>query len=140
MNSKNNIQKIVVDNEVLALFIKRDIINELNKTTIFTPDEWKIQVGYNIHKSGDVVSKHYHIRSGNISKDIGVEALYVIKGLIKIYIYNPKNKSLITTFKAGEGDLVIMKSGHKVEYLKDSILLQVKEGPYPGENEDKIKL
>ena len=133
-------QEIRFGGELLAILVKRKFIDKLYKTTIFTPDKWRVQVGYNVHKSKDIVPSHYHIRGDNKSGDIGVEALYVIKGSIKVYIYHPKSRALVSSFIADEGDLVIMKSGHKIEYLKDSILLQVKEGPYPGMEKDKVKI
>ena len=37
-----------------------------------------------------------------------------------------------------EGEGVVMRAPHEVTYLEDSVLLEIKEGPYPGPEKDKV--
>lgn len=137
VNAKRYVKSVIIDGVILAIFISHEILNVLNKTTVFTPWEWVIQVGYNIHCSGDVVKPHYHARSKSSSDDTAIEALYVISGKVKVHLFHPENCKYVDSFTLEKGDLIIMKCGHMVEYLEKSILLQVKEGPYSGEKLDK---
>jgi len=131
------IKRITDDGSLLAIFVPHKVLSLLDKTTIFTPWEWVIQVGYNIHHRGDVVEPHYHVRSKSTGDDVAVEVLHVLSGKIKVTLFHPRSGKQVTSLILEKSDLIIMKCGHKVEYLEDSLLLQIKEGPYPGVELDK---
>ncbi|RLE74745.1 MAG: hypothetical protein DRJ44_06975, partial [Thermoprotei archaeon] len=70
---------------------------------------------------------------------IGQEAMYIIRGRILLTLYTldrEKKDSIILE----EGDLAIVNQGHEIEFLEDTLLLEIKQGPYPGSEKDKVFL
>ena len=58
--------------------------------------------------------------------------LIIKKGRCQIDIYN-NERELVVTRELAEGDIMLMVSGgHGFRLLEDTILLEVKQGPYTG--------
>ena len=104
-------------------------------TWIPTPTSWGIQVGIFKHSKGYSVGAHTHPRERR-DKHSGCEALYVIKGCLKVELYDEEGRVLGNT-TLGEGECLVMACGHSVEVLDDALVLEIKEGPYPGLRYDK---
>ena len=90
------------------------------------------------HSKGYKVAPHLHIRdrSGIV---IGSEALIVVRGRIKVALFDESGQYL-EEVELREGMGIVMCCGHSVEFLEESVVIEVKEGPYPGAEEDKVWL
>ncbi len=104
------------------------------QTQFVTPDESNHQVGFVVYPKGGAIARHIH---RPISRHITgtSEVLVVRKGRCEIDIYDD-NRALIATRELHTGDVVIMpRGGHGFRMLEDTILLEVKQGPYTGQDE-----
>lgn len=103
-------------------------------TTFLTPPEFKQQVGYVVYPSGAEIKRHVH-RSIE-RKLIGTsEVLIVKKGHCFIDIYDDEQK-LVATRDLHEGDIMLMVGGgHGFRMVEDTVLLEIKQGPYLGVDE-----
>ncbi len=144
----------VVVNKVRSLSIVREVIRDLDGgilaivfdlrsadgvrvgTHMFVPSEWGVQVGIARHSKGYRVAPHLHIRTRN-EIVVGTEVLIVLRGRIKVDLYSDDDQK-IRSIELSEGMGIAMVCGHSVEFLEDSVLIEVKEGPYPGVGEDKV--
>lgn len=66
------------------------------------------------------------------------EMLLVLRGRVRVILYDEGAPVEELVLSSGEG--IVMKCGHEVTILEDSQILEVKEGPYPGPDRDKIWL
>lgn len=130
---KNQIE-IISDQENIALsyIIRSSFLPE--KTTFITPPEYKQQVGYIVYPKGGEVTQHTHkpIKRQLIGTS---EVLLIKSGRCLMDIYNDDHK-LIATRELYTGDLMIMVGGgHGFRMLEETVLLEIKQGPYIGLDE-----
>lgn len=127
-----SIEQICWQDQLLCHIIRSTL--PLEKTTFFTPDDHLLQVGYVVHEKGHEIPRHYH---RPVERTIvgTPEVLLVREGHCEIDIYNDRNE-LVTTREVSAGDLLIVVSGgHGFRMLEDTVILEVKQGPYGGVSE-----
>jgi hypothetical protein len=100
-----------------------------NKTTFFTPPEFKQQVGFVVYPAGGEVKRHLHLPLERHL--IGTsEVLIVREGHCLMDIYNDEYE-LVTTRELTAGDVMLMVGGgHGFRMLEDTIFLEIKQGPF----------
>jgi hypothetical protein len=99
--------------------------------SFFTPGSFSQQLGLMSRPSGYEVKPHFH---NPVSRNITEtqEVLLMRKGRCKVTLY--KQDQAFSDFEVSEGDVVLLAtSGHGIEMLTDSEILEIKQGPYAGE-------
>ncbi len=123
---------ITCDGSVLAYVIRGMLTPE--KTVFPTPPDLELQVGFVVYQAGGVIAPHRHVPiTRNIDRTC--EVIVVRKGRCEVDIYNVE-RQVVATRELTTGDLVIIVSGgHGFRMVEDTILLEVKQGPYHGLDE-----
>ena len=124
-----NIETIRHDGVVLAHLARSGGVPE--RTTFLTPDECNLQVGHVVYPAGGEISRHIHLP---IQRQIvgTTEVLMVERGHCEVDIY-ADDRQLVTTREMRTGDILIaVHGGHGFRLLEDTVLLEIKQGPYPG--------
>ena len=100
-------------------------------TTFVTPPEHKQQVGFIVYPQGGQVARHRHKKLERSL--VGTSEVVLVKdGRCEIDLYD-LGGDLIATRELGTGDLIlIVDGGHAMRMLEDTMLLEVKQGPYAG--------
>lgn len=104
------------------------------QTTFLTPSEFKQQVGFIVYPAGGEVARHVH---RDLERHlVGTsEVLIVKKGRCLMDIYT-NEREFVQTRELIAGDIILMVSGgHGFRMLEDTVLLEVKQGPYTGIDE-----
>lgn len=125
-------ETIVSDQKTLACIIRAET-NPL-RTTFITPPESDLQVGFVVWPAGCAIERHVH---RPLERHIvgTAEVIVVKRGLCSLDIYN-ENRELVATRELRPGDLaLLLGGGHGFRMLKDTVLLEVKQGPYTGNQE-----
>lgn len=107
------------------------------ETTFITPPEFKQQVGYVVYPAGAEIPRHVHRA---IERHlVGTSEVLVIKsGHCLIDIYDDA-RQLVATRELRVGDVVLMVGGgHGFRMVEDTVLLEVKQGPYIGLDEKEL--
>lgn len=130
-------EPITWDGRVLAYVIRGAMTPE--KTVFPTPPELELQVGFVVYEAGGVIAPHRHVPiTRNIERTC--EVIVVRKGRCEVDIYND-NRQVVATRELSTGDLLITVSGgHGFRMVEDTILLEVKQGPYFGLDEKEYLL
>lgn len=99
--------------------------------TFFTPPDFSQQVGLLRHPKGAKVKPHAHkLVKRRIERT--QEVLHIKKGKISVFLYDEKRKYL-TTRILKQGDTILLAGGgHGIEVLENSLILEIKQGPYAG--------
>lgn len=103
-------------------------------TTFITPDECPQQVGYVVRRAGEEVPRHFH---NPVKRELvgTTEVLYILKGRCVVEFYGD-DKQWLASRQLETGDLiVIVAGGHSFRMEEDTVMLEVKQGPYPGPSE-----
>lgn len=125
------------DGELIAIIIrknfKKDGINFISKS------DFPLQLGINSYARGSKIKPHVHIDRKIIIKNVQ-EALYIKKGGVLVNLYD-LNKVLFKTYELSTGDLIFfVNGGHGFEILKDTTIIEIKQGPYFGKEQDKVMI
>jgi len=130
-----NIINIEHNNKILAIIIKANYSKE--GVEFFTPNDFSQQLAYMTHKKGKVIDAHVHNivpREVNYTKEV----LIIKKGKLRVDFYDD-NKNYIESAIIQEGDIILLAfGGHGFECLEDVEMIEVKQGPYLGE-QDKVR-
>lgn len=103
--------------------------------TFFTPDDFSLQMGIHNREKDVYVRPHKHKHLENIERLSFQEMFHVIYGEIEVGIYG-SDDNLHETLILKKGDTVLFNSGHSLKFIKDSKVLELKQGPYrPDEKE-----
>lgn len=130
------IQSVYDNNSnVLAIILK----NKYDKTgiTFVTPDDYSQQLAYMHHPKGHIIIPHIH---NQVKRQIlyTKEVLVIKKGKLRCDFYTD-NKEYIKSEIIESGDVILLVSGgHGFECLEETIMLEIKQGPYAGDL-DKIR-
>lgn len=129
------IEKIEVQGKLLAIIISASF----NKPGIefFTPNSFSQQLGYMNRKAGYKIEPHYHkVLERKVVRT--QEVLFVKSGSVKVSFFDD-NKQYFDSRVISTGDVILLAAGgHGFEFLKDAEMIEVKQGPYAGED-DKVR-
>tara|TARA_B100001971_G_C18131306_1_gene504965 strand:+ start:488 stop:895 length:408 start_codon:yes stop_codon:yes gene_type:complete len=127
------VETIEKDGERFAFIIRGN--SKIQGKEFPSKDEDLIQVGFMDLKKGETIAPHFHkFYERKIERTS--EAIYILKGKIKVNIYKDKNKLMDTIIE--KGDLIVLLSGgHGFEILEDTKFFEVKQGPFIGTENDK---
>jgi len=126
------VEKILWKEQCLAYVIKGSFLPE--RTTFLTPPEYKQQLGYVVYPAGGEVQRHVHLPLERHL--VGTSEVVVVRqGCCEVDIYNDE-RHLVATRELREGDIMLMVGGgHGFRMLEDTVLIEVKQGPYTGIDE-----
>jgi len=130
--SSDLIERICWGETCLAYIIRASYLPD--ETTFLTPPEYKQQIGYIVYPAGSSIQRHLH-RSLKRNIEGTSEVLVVKQGRCEIDIFN-MDQELVATRELYEGDIMLLiDGGHGFRMREDTILLEVKQGPYLGLDE-----
>jgi hypothetical protein len=121
---------------LIAIIVRADYTCQ--RTTFFSPHSFSQQLGFIVYKKGGVIKAHFHKR---IRKKITLtqEVLFIKKGKLMVNFYSPGRKYM-SSRTLNKGDMIFLCSGsHGFKMLADTEIIEVKQGPYSGVDNDKVQ-
>ena len=103
----------------------------------FTPDDFSQQLAYMNRPKGHVIEPHTH---NVVPRQVLLtqEVLFIRRGKVRVDFYDDKKKYLESR-TLQTGDVILLAGGgHGFEMLEPTEMIEVKQGPYAGE-EDKVR-
>lgn len=100
----------------------------------FTPNTYSQQLGYMNRPKGYVIPPHVH---NPVRREVEYtkEVLVIRSGRVRIDFYND-NQMYISSIIVSTGDIILLAyGGHGFEMLENSDIVEVKQGPYAGDND-----
>jgi mannose-6-phosphate isomerase-like protein (cupin superfamily) len=129
------IEQIVRNGEMLALIVR----NEYSKPGIsfFTPHDLSQQLAHMRHPAGKVIEAHFH---NPVPRSVAYtqETLFIKRGRLRVDFFDERQNYLESReLKAGDV-ILLVKGGHGFEVLEEIEMVEVKQGPYAGD-QDKTR-
>jgi hypothetical protein len=104
------------------------------QTTFVTPDEATMQAGFVVYPAGGAVARHVH-RPIERSLVGTSETILVREGRCYVDLFD-SDRNHVTTVTLDRGDLIVLLAGgHGFRMLEDTVLFEIKQGPYTGLDE-----
>jgi quercetin dioxygenase-like cupin family protein len=130
--SENKIETVEHLGKPVCMIIRATSAPE--STKFYTPREAPLQVGHIIYKAGASIAPHSHPATTRTSEG-SPEVLVVQSGRVSFDIFD-EDRARLGTWEIAVGDVVIFFSGgHGFRFLEDTILLEVKLGPFLGDQD-----
>jgi hypothetical protein len=109
----------------------------VEKTTFYSPAESSFQFGLLAHKAGFVEPPHFHKPVERTISDL--QQMFVVqRGVVVVELYSDEG-TLLREIEMRTGDAIVLIHGvHAIRVLEDMQCISVKQGPYLGEQEDKV--
>lgn len=126
------VEHIVAQNSSLAYIVRREL--NPRQTTFLTPPDCTLQTGFVAYPAGGEIRRHVH---KPLQREISgtMEVIIVRKGCCMIDVYD-ETQVLVASRELRTDDVVIITNGgHGFRMLEDTVLLEVKQGPYFGVGE-----
>ncbi|MCM1126807.1 MAG: hypothetical protein NC429_10070 [Lachnospiraceae bacterium] len=124
------IEKIYCKEEMVAIIIR----SNFDKAGIefVTPGDFSQQMAYMHHPKGYNILPHFH---NEVKRTVHYtqETLVIKKGKIRVNFYD-SNCKYQKNVVIQEGDVILLAGGgHGFEILEETIMIEIKQGPYAGE-------
>lgn len=131
-------ERVRYNDEEVAIIVRHDY--PVQGAEFFTDDDDPLQVGLIGYMSGHAIAPHQHpYKAGTINEM--QEVIYIVRGRVRLTMYDTKTKKVIKQTELSAGDFLLhKKQAHGFEYLEDTVIFEVKQGPYQGRQESKLYL
>ena len=129
------IQRIEHNGKLFAIIIKNDYSKD--GVDFFTPNDFSQQLAYMKHPKGKKIDAHLH---NVVKREVSYtkEVLVIRKGKLRVDFYED-DKSYIESHIVEQGDIILLAfGGHGFECLEEVEMIEIKQGPYLGE-QDKVR-
>lgn len=128
------IEAVKKKDKLLAMIIRNDYV--CDGVDFITPNEYSQQVAYMHHPAGKVIDAHVH---NLVHRNVVLtqEVLFVKKGILRVDFYDDY-EDYLESRDLHAGDIILLVSGgHGFQVLEEVEMVEVKQGPYAGDNDKK---
>lgn len=128
------VEEIKKKNKLLAMIIRNDY--DCGGVDFITPSEYSQQVAYMHHPTGKSIDAHVH---NMVHRNVVMtqEVLFIKKGVLRVDFYD-EYEDYLESRELHAGDIILLVSGgHGFQVLEEVKMVEVKQGPYAGENDKK---
>ena len=126
------IEHVTHNNLTLAIIIRANFKKE--GIEFVTPDDYSQQLAYMNRPEGYRIQPHVHNPVRRELNDT-MEVLFIRDGRVRIDFYD-QDQNHLEDREVATGDTVLLASGgHGFTMLEPTEMIEVKQGPYAGEND-----
>lgn len=127
------VEQIYDKNILLAIIIKNDDKDEKG-IHFYTPNGFSQQVASMNHPKGHLIEPHFHnkvVREVHYTQEV----LIIRKGKLRVDFYNKDCNYIESRILNKDDIIVLVTGGHGFEVIEELEMIEVKQGPYVGEND-----
>ena len=128
------VEEVKKKNKLLAMIIRNNY--ECEGVDFITPNEYSQQVAYMHHPTGKTIDAHEH---NMVHRNVVLtqEVLFIKKGILRVDFYD-EYEDYLESRNLLAGDVILLISGgHGFKVIEEVEMIEVKQGPYSGEQDKK---
>ncbi|ACK64187.1 conserved hypothetical protein [Rippkaea orientalis PCC 8801] len=131
-DSKTMIDEITYNGQVLAMILPAEFRQP--GIHFFTPDSFSQQLAYMRHPEGKTIKPHVHKQ---VRREVFYtqEVLLIRRGKLRVDFYTDEQEYLESRILKAGDVILLIKGGHGFEVLEELEMIEVKQGPYVGDND-----
>ena len=122
------------DGTIIAIVARRDFGKD--GVNFVSKEDFPLQLGISGYKKGATIKAHFHIE-----KEIKInkiqEVVHIESGRTRVNLYDLNGKKFKSVELSDDDTILFVDGGHGFEMLGDTKIIEVKQGPYFGKDEDK---
>jgi len=126
------VENVIYNGRTLAVLLRAN--HHADGIAFFTPDDFSQQLGYMNRPQGYVIPPHVH---NPVPREVQFtkEVLFIKTGKVRVDFYDDDQNYLESRI-LHQGDVILLAfGGHGFEMLEPTEMIEVKQGPYAGEND-----
>ncbi|HLC81360.1 MAG TPA: hypothetical protein VJH68_01765 [Candidatus Nanoarchaeia archaeon] len=136
------VKRIEHNDKILAIVISPPLFSELQQKNkeieFFTPNEFPFQMGAHRWQKAKKITEHFHLPFKRLDNFPVQEFFYLVSGRVRIDLYDEReNDAKVSEIIVTAGDAVVLNTGHGMEALEPSQMIELKQGPYRGKELEK---
>lgn len=126
------IENIYSGNKLLATIIPHNFTAP--GVNFITPHNFSQQLAFIQHPSGKLIEPHCH---NPVSREViyTQEVLIIRKGLLRVDFFDDNREYLESRFLKAGDVILLAEGGHGFEVLEELEMIEVKQGPYAGDDD-----
>lgn len=128
------VEEVKKKNKLLAMIIRNDYTSD--GVDFITANEYSQQVAYMHHPTGKKIDAHVH---NMVHRNVVLtqEVLFIKRGILRVDFYD-EYEDYLESRDLHAGDIILLVSGgHGFQVLEEVEMIEVKQGPYAGDNDKK---
>lgn len=130
-------QKVIKSKgKIIAIVFKKTL--NTKGVRFLTPDDYTLQLGLLQHPKGKILKDHQHNPKVKYWVNTTQEFLYIEKGKVKVKFFDNDWDLVAEEILTGGDFLLHVSGGHGFEVLEKCRMIEIKQGPYPGEKMAKV--
>ena len=131
------VEKIEYNGQTFALIVRSNY--EPEGVNFITSQENPIQLGILKHPHGTEIKAHIHKK---FPRDINEaqEVLHIVYGKLEVEFYEDSDAKIGSTILNSGDTILLISGGHGFNVMEDTKIIEVKQGPYHGVEEDKQRI
>lgn len=114
---------------LLAIIVSHD--HNPPETDFMTSPDLNMQVGFVKYPAGGYIQPHVHLPIERHIVGTG-EVLTVRSGRMELLLYDNERKPVRKQVLEAGDILILVSGGHGFRMLEDTVIMEVKQGPYTG--------
>lgn len=123
------------DNCLLAMVFKKKM--KACGVRFLTPESFPLQIGLIEHPKNKEIRAHIH-RDLRYDVNTTQEFLYIEKGQIEVTVFDNAWETIQTVIMEAGDFVLFVSGGHSLKVIKKTRIIEIKQGPYPGDCLAKI--
>ena len=128
-------ERITHQNSLFAIIVRAEF--QQPGITFFTENELSQQLAYMRHPSGKIIQPHIHNPAPR-EVHYTQEVLFIRRGVLRVDFYDSTQEYIESRLLKAGDTILLATGGHGFEVIEEVEMLEVKQGPYAGE-EDKTR-
>ena len=128
------VEKIEWNGKIFALVLRGNY--EPEGVNFITSRDNPLQLGILRHQQGSKIKPHTHKGLPKTISEVQ-EVLHIEYGKVEAEFYESAGKKIKTVVLNSGDTILLLSGGHGFNILDDSKIIEVKQGPYRGFEEDK---
>lgn len=126
------IETISKKDKVIAMIVRNN--HECEGVDFLTPGDYSQQVAYMHHPEGKQIDAHIH---NVVRRDVLMtqEVLVIKKGKLRVDFYDNYEDYLESRILEAGDVMLLVSGGHGFKVLEELEMIEIKQGPYVGDND-----
>ena len=128
------VEVVMIKYRLLAMIIRNEY--QCEGVDFITPSEYSQQVAYMHHQTGKDIDAHVH---NMVHRNVVLtqEVLFIKKGILRVDFYD-EYEDYLESRNFYAGDIILLVSGgHGFHVVEEVEMIEVKQGPYSGDQDKK---
>jgi len=130
---QDNTEHITTNGNTLAIVVRSSF--NTPGLSFLTPDNFPLQMGMHLRPAKTHIEPHQHQPFTDIKTLPTQEFFYIIDGKVEVNLFYKKKKH--STITLNKGDMILLNTGHEITFLEDTKIVEIKQGPYRGKEQEK---